>query len=56
MGETLLIRGKILSGAKEAAFFTQLDWVKEQCLDKLGLRMEGGLGVSYQAFELLDCR
>jgi len=36
MGETLKIRGKIISGAKEAAFFTQLDWVKEQCLDKLG--------------------
>ena len=36
MGETVKIRGKIISGAREAAFFTQLDWVKEQCLDKLG--------------------
>ena len=36
MKETLKIRGKLLSGAKKAAFFTELDWVKEQCLDKLG--------------------
>jgi CTP-dependent riboflavin kinase len=36
MEETVKIRGKIISGAREAAFFTQLDWVKEQCLDKLG--------------------
>ena len=36
MEETLKIRGRLLSGAKKAAFFTQLDWVKEQCLEKLG--------------------
>lgn len=36
MEETVQVRGKIVSGAAEAAFFTQLDWVKEQCLDKLG--------------------
>jgi len=36
MIKTLKIRGKLISGAREAAFFTQLDWVKEQCLEKLG--------------------
>jgi CTP-dependent riboflavin kinase len=30
------ITGKIIGGAKQGAFFTQLDWVQEQCLDKLG--------------------
>jgi CTP-dependent riboflavin kinase len=30
------ITGKIVSGAKQGAFFTQLDWVREQCLNKLG--------------------
>jgi CTP-dependent riboflavin kinase len=30
------IRGRILSGGRKAAFFTQLDWVKEQCRDKFG--------------------
>ncbi|MFH0812323.1 MAG: DUF120 domain-containing protein [Pseudomonadota bacterium] len=36
MGETLTIRGRLVSGVKRAAFFTQLEWVKEQCLNKLG--------------------
>jgi CTP-dependent riboflavin kinase len=30
------ISGRIVSGAGKAAFFTQLDWVREQSLDKLG--------------------
>jgi len=32
----LKIAGQIVSGAKQGAFFTQLDWVREQCLGKLG--------------------
>ena len=32
------INGKIVSGAKQGAFFTRLDWVQEQCLQKLGFR------------------
>jgi CTP-dependent riboflavin kinase len=32
----LKIRGRLVSGAKKAAFFTQLEWVKEQCQDKFG--------------------
>ncbi|MFC1581055.1 DUF120 domain-containing protein [Thermodesulfobacteriota bacterium] len=30
------LRGKILSGVQKAAQFTQLDWVRKQCLEKLG--------------------
>jgi len=36
MDEHLKITGKIVSGAKQAAYFTQLEWVREQCLKKLG--------------------
>jgi len=34
--EILAIQGRLISGVKQAAFFTQLEWVKEQCLEKLG--------------------
>ena len=34
----LEITGKIVSGIKQGAYFTQLDWVQEQCLMKLGFR------------------
>jgi CTP-dependent riboflavin kinase len=36
MTDQFEIKGKIIGGAKQGAFFTQLDWVQEQCLDKLG--------------------
>ena len=36
MTDQFEIKGKIVGGAKQGAFFTQLDWVQEQCLDKLG--------------------
>jgi len=36
MNDPLKITGKIVGGAKQGAFFTQLDWVQQQCLDKLG--------------------
>jgi CTP-dependent riboflavin kinase len=29
---------KIVSGVKQGAFFTQLEWVQEQCLQKLGFK------------------
>lgn len=38
MTVTLQLRGRIVSGAGEAAFFTQLDWVQEQCEAKLGFK------------------
>lgn len=36
------ISGKIVSGVKQGAFFTQLDWVQEQCLQKLGFKLFPG--------------
>jgi CTP-dependent riboflavin kinase len=36
MNEKFKISGKIISGAKQGAFFTQLEWVREQCSKKLG--------------------
>jgi CTP-dependent riboflavin kinase len=32
------ISGKIVSGVSQGAFFTQLNWVQEQCLGKLGFK------------------
>jgi CTP-dependent riboflavin kinase len=31
-----VLKGRVVSGAKKAAFFTQLDWVLKQCSEKLG--------------------
>ena len=36
MSDQWLLKGKIVSGVKQGAFFTQLDWFQEQCLEKLG--------------------
>lgn len=36
MKNQLEITGKVISGAKQGAYFTQLEWVREQCLEKLG--------------------
>ena len=44
------ITGRIVSGVKQGAFFTQLDWVQEQCLQKLGFKPFPGtlnLEISY---------
>ena len=38
MVKRVKLKGKVVSGAREASFFTQLDWVQTQCLDKLGFR------------------
>jgi CTP-dependent riboflavin kinase len=32
----LILTGKIVSGAGEGAYFTQIDWVSRQCSEKLG--------------------
>jgi len=36
MIDQLNVAGKIVSGAKQGAFFTQLEWVQDQCREKLG--------------------
>ena len=38
MRKNRVLTGKIVSGIKQGAFFTQLDWVQEQCLEKLGFK------------------
>lgn len=38
MIDNITITGRIVSGVKKAAFFTQLDWVQEQCQKKLGFK------------------
>jgi CTP-dependent riboflavin kinase len=34
----LILTGKIVSGAGQGAFFTELDWFQEQCRQKLGFK------------------
>jgi len=38
MSDSYTVIGKIVSGARQAAFFTQLDWVQAQCAKKLGFK------------------
>jgi CTP-dependent riboflavin kinase len=42
MKEHWKIIGKIVSGIKQGAFFTQLAWVQEPCLMKLGFKLFPG--------------
>lgn len=36
MAGDLVLTGKIISGAGEGAYFTQIEWVRRQCDEKLG--------------------
>ncbi len=38
MKEDLVITGKVVSGAGEGAYFTQIGWVQQQCDQKLGFK------------------
>jgi riboflavin kinase len=42
MKKELTIPGKIVSGVKQGAFFTQLEWFQSQCLSKLGFKPYAG--------------
>ena len=42
MKKELTLTGKIVSGVKQGAFFTQLDWFQVQCRDKLGFEPYAG--------------
>ena len=33
-----VLKGKVVSGVRKAAYFTQLEWVQEQCMEKLGFK------------------
>ena len=60
MEKHLVIRGKIVSGAGQGAYFTQIGWVQQQCDEKLGFKPYPGtlnLEISEEflpAIELLD--
>jgi len=46
------LTGRVVSGVHQASFFTELDWVQEQCLDKLGFRpYPGTLNLSMEFLE-----
>ena len=36
------VKGEVVSGSGEAAYFTKLDWVKQQCREKLGFELYPG--------------
>lgn len=38
MQKEWVLNGKVVSGVRKATYFTQLDWVQEQCMEKLGFR------------------
>jgi CTP-dependent riboflavin kinase len=48
MDKNRTLVGKIVSGVRQAAYFTQLDWVREQCREKLGFEpWPGTLNVEF---------
>lgn len=38
MSNSHILTGTIVSGKRQASYFTQLDWVQEQCQEKLGFK------------------
>jgi len=38
LSQNRVLTGQIVRGIEQGAFFTQLDWVQEQCLEKLGFK------------------
>ena len=42
MNDSKTITGRIESGIQKGAFFTQLDWVQQQCHKKLGFKPYAG--------------
>ena len=57
MVDPVKIRGKVVSGARNAAYFTQVEWVQTQCSEKLGFKPYPGtlnLEISAQDRLLLE--
>lgn len=56
MDQDHILTGMVMSGVGKAAFFTQLDWVQEQCAKALGFRPYPGtlnLEVPQEALSIL---
>ena len=55
MNDKLTVTGKIVSGEKKGAFFTQLDWVQNQCQEKLGFKpFPGTLNLEIEEEKILQ--
>jgi len=55
MSKNQILKGRVVSGAKKAAFFTQLDWVLKQCSEKLGFKpFPGTLNIELLSENLPD--
>ena len=57
MEADLVITGKIISGAGEGAYFTQIGWVQQQCDEKLGFKPYPGtlnLEISEEYFSIVE--
>lgn len=57
MKDEWVLNGKIVSGVRKATHFTQLDWVQEQCAEKLGFRPYPGtlnLEISEQSLPIIE--
>jgi CTP-dependent riboflavin kinase len=53
----LKLSGRVVSGSRRASFFTQLDWVQEQCAAKLGFKpYPGTLNIELSPDSLVDLR
>jgi CTP-dependent riboflavin kinase len=53
MERDFVIGGKIVNGAGEGAFFTRIDWVQQQCDEKLGFKpYPGTLNLEISAEDL----
>jgi len=57
MHDEWVLNGKVVSGVRKAAHFTQLDWVQEQCAEKLGFRPYPGtlnLEISEESLPIIE--
>ena len=57
MLKDLIIVGKIVGGAGEGAYFTQINWVQEQCQERLGFKPYPGtlnLEISREYLPLIE--
>jgi CTP-dependent riboflavin kinase len=57
MKSTITITGRIVSGIKKGAYFTQLEWVQDQCQEKLGFKPYPGtlnLEIEAEAIPIVD--
>jgi len=53
----LIIAGKVVSGAGEGAYFTRINWVQEQCAERLGFKPFPGtlnLEISRQYLPIIE--